>query len=60
MLDTLYDLDECGSKFLVEMVNEKLVPLPIKKHNAKPVRCFISLDSPTKIYELFKLIKFRH
>lgn len=65
MLDILYGLDEYGSKFLVEMINEKLVciwcvPLPIKKHKAKPVRCFISLDSPTKIYELFKLIRFRH
>ena len=55
MLDILYDMDAYGSKFFVEMVNEKLVciwcvPMPIKKHKAKPVRCFISLDSPTKIY----------
>lgn len=74
MLDILYDIDQYGSKFLVERISEKLVciwcaPIPIvirkrsglfENHNTKPVRCFISLDSPTKIYELFKLIKFRH
>ena len=74
MLDILYDMDPHGSKFLVEMVNEKLVCIwcfptfffarktgkSIKEHNTKPVRCFISINSPTKIYELFKLIKFRH
>lgn len=72
MLDILYDMDEYGSKFLVEVLSAgKLVyiycvpkPINIRKFwkfnkSSKPVVCYIPLDSPTKINELFKLIQMR-
>ena len=63
ILDILYDLGLYGEKFFVEVFDTGCsivcIPIPRSKENPKPIRCWLPFNSPTGIYDIFKMIQWR-